>query len=503
MDPTNRNQKNLGDIADKAFRIALMIVMTLSLLVVVGFMAIRIPFVWLLLALSSLAFFSLAWPGRDTKGGLFQQWYGTLIGWSFFGPLYLFIIYIGLFIMDQQGAMLASMKKADLPGYAGALGLMLGYGITAGIFMMGAKWAYSTAFSFGAQFKQLGGWMSGKAAADWLGAKLGADEKSAFGLQTAARLTGARTAYDIGSAYGQAGLERGKQAIRPLTERLKPMDSKERLERAKARLGVTGADQEVAKITAAKVGAEKTRLEQQMLGKTRQQRIDYLRSRMNSLNTNEALAAREHLLTMGQLSDDDIKATRDMLPSEAAKLAWDQKARKGGREERKKEYADILDTLSDTKLNVGGASVDYGKAPFVNRQAAAQDSLNAIPNPAAQKEFLNALAERDPQVAATISTRSTPALGAKAYDNIVKNPDRVFDLPDAYKWSPGTGVPPPPEFQELSDAFNRLYPMPPGGAAAPGSAAERALDRRERMKEQLLKSGGVTNSDFVEALLRS
>jgi hypothetical protein len=493
IDPMADNRSNLAKITDSLLRLFLIVVMTLSLLLVVGMMIIRIPFVWLLLSVSSLAFFSLAWPGRDKKGGLFQQWYGTLIGWSFFGPLYLFIIYIGLFFLQQQGSMLATISASSLPAFVGVVSVILGYAVTAGIFTMGAKWAYTTAFSFGAQFKQLGGWMSGKAAADWLGGKLGADEKSGFGLQTAARLTGARTAYDIGSAYGQAGLERGKQAIRPLTERIKPMDSKERLARAKQRLGVVGGTQELADITAKQVSAEKTRLDQQMLGMDRKQRTDFLRGRMNSLNKAEALAAREHLLRMGQLNATEISDTEKMLPSDAAKIAWRQKAGKAGKKERGEAHAETISDLMDTKLTVGGASIDYSAAQRADRITAAQNMVDAIPNADAKKELINALAERDPEVAAGLSltgTGGTPMLTPnKAYASIMKNPDKMFDLPEEYMRHAGGGS---TEFNNLKAFVQASYP---GGAA--GSAQEQA---KAQFMSELLKRAG-TNGAFVNALM--
>jgi len=58
-------------------------------------MVLRVPALWFLLAVSATAFFTYGIPGNKW----FKDWFGYIAGWSIFGPIYLAIIYFGLYII--------------------------------------------------------------------------------------------------------------------------------------------------------------------------------------------------------------------------------------------------------------------------------------------------------------------------------------------------------------------------------------------------------------------
>jgi len=153
----------------------LLMVLAMTFFWIVVLMLIRFPMIWFLLATSCLAFFSYAVPGS----GNLKKWFGDIVGWSIFSPLYLFVLYIGVFVLSQQNALISGMQNANI--FAGVFGIFMFYVIAAGIFIGGAGAAWNYAFKLSSSLKSYVG-----GAAD----TIGVGEKSNFGITTLARRTG-------------------------------------------------------------------------------------------------------------------------------------------------------------------------------------------------------------------------------------------------------------------------------------------------------------------------
>jgi len=167
-------------------------ILALDFLVVVAFLLLRIPATWFYLSVSALAFFTIGIPGSKTP----KEWFGNIIGWSIFAPLYLFVIYIGMFVLGQQGALLSGLK--DVGAFASIFGIGLFYLISGFIFIIGAAAAWKYAFSLSSSLQTYaGGW------ADTFG--VGAKDNFGFGL--VAKRTGATAAYQGTAARVKEGYE--------------------------------------------------------------------------------------------------------------------------------------------------------------------------------------------------------------------------------------------------------------------------------------------------------
>lgn len=299
----------------------LLLVVTLSFCTVIIFMVIRIPMVWLLLSFSSLAFFSSAWPGS----GALKKWFNNLLGWCIFSPLYLLVIYVGLFLMSQQDTLLAGMKNAAF--FSGAFGIILFYVMTAAIFIGGAgyamKYAFGLSSSAGAAFGRIGGIM-------------GVSEKSRFGIDTLAgglgRVTGA-------AAYGEAAAARARQAGEDITAAARGRfpallrTEEEAKALAKARFGVRGGAAEFAKLSRGRIETEQKNIEIEQreqlqklqnaraqaqtdeersaldgrIKKLKEAQTAELKRKMVSGNRDVRLAASELLMNSGKLSAQDLQ----------------------------------------------------------------------------------------------------------------------------------------------------------------------------------------------------
>lgn len=120
------------------FVILLFIIVLFAFLLIAIFVVVRIPILWILLMLSPLAWF--AWILPNTQK-FWSMWWKEFIGWSFFTPVYLFILMFGIGFINAE-----SQIKALLPQGGESLIEKLGYDtvfmyIVTLIFIGGGLWA--------------------------------------------------------------------------------------------------------------------------------------------------------------------------------------------------------------------------------------------------------------------------------------------------------------------------------------------------------------------------
>ncbi len=334
----------------------MMLAIVLSFSSIIIFQVARIPAGWFLLSSSAMAFFSIAMPGST----LFGKWRDNMIGWALFTPLYLFVIYIGLFVLEQRGTLLASMSNAQMPFFMGKLGIVLFYFITAFIFMRGAKWAQETAFGY----SKMAGTAFGAIAS-----RMGVDEKSNFGLTTAAgglaKYSGAQGAYESVKATGEARIAKMKQGISDssflaMPSYLRSKTYAEKLAEGKAAMGVRGADAEVDKFLQERIKGHKERIEYEadkITDKTK--KTAYLQSQLNSGNRDVALAAGEILLKQGKLTPAQISMLSGKYGdiSQVAKKEFQKRVTEQSKKDARKlvpaNFAELLE-----RVKVAGKSED-------------------------------------------------------------------------------------------------------------------------------------------------
>ncbi len=78
-----------------------LLVATFSLLAFIFFLIVRILWLWFLLIVSPFAWVSMIIPG-SLGGNLWRQWWSKLFSWSFFAPIYMFFLYLGLRIAQTR-----------------------------------------------------------------------------------------------------------------------------------------------------------------------------------------------------------------------------------------------------------------------------------------------------------------------------------------------------------------------------------------------------------------
>lgn len=195
-DPTVNLSSQMGLFVNNLLSFFLLLTLVLSFLCVLIFMVVRLPAIWFLLATSALAFFALSVPNT----GYFKKWFNNLLGWCIFSPLYLFVIYIGLYFIKQSGTLQASLSDPQLPFFAASFGSVLFFFIAAFIFIGGAGWALSFSRSLSSQ---AGSYF------DKIGGALGVSEESMFGLKTVGKGIGVTTRYE-GAKAGLTSLYKEK-----------------------------------------------------------------------------------------------------------------------------------------------------------------------------------------------------------------------------------------------------------------------------------------------------
>lgn len=324
-------------------------VIALSFLVVVIFMFARLPVVWFYLAMSALAFFSIGVPGTNT----YKDWLKNMIGWNIFAPLYLFVIYIGMMVLNNDTALLDGLSGAG--AFAGIVGMALFYVLAGGIFLIGAKMAWGYAFRMSSSLET-----QVTKYADMFGV----GEKSNFGASTLASKLGITAQYKARKAQVQqigGDIAAGIKGRAPTLFRSEAESEAYR----KMKLGVRGAGAELDKLTAKRVGTQKEMLEARGLDAAG------LRKVLNSGNRDAAMAAGEILLKKGELKSQERErllglygGVSPVARKEAQKRITEQLQKQSGR-----EWKSYLDDTGSFDFNKFVAAVEQtGKSSEERRK---------------------------------------------------------------------------------------------------------------------------------------
>lgn len=336
-------------------QIFLLLVLSLSFLAMAVFMVIRIPAMWLFLSISALAFFTYAVPGKS----MLKNWFNGLLAWSIFSPLYLFIVYIGLYVLGQKGTLINSLEDAggNIPFLTGSLAYIMFFLIAGAIFIGGAGWALKYSFSLGKGISELsvGTWFEATA-----GKWFGISEKEKFGGALAARITGIAPAYKAGRERVQ---QFGSDVVAGARGRLPSLlkTEEEALALRRRQFGVRGGAEGVAKVTGDAIRKEQDILsaaikareaEAAARGKTFDETA-FLREKAGSGNRQIAFAAKEILTTKGKLDAASMKQTAEEYAgiSAIARQSYLERVSKQLSEKaEKKEYKDAADVLSSLDI---------------------------------------------------------------------------------------------------------------------------------------------------------
>ncbi len=316
------------------------LVLMLSYAAVIIFMFARIPAIWFLLAISSAAFFTIAVPNSDG----FSKWFKNLLGWCIFSPIYLLVIYFGMYLISQKESLMASLPSDQMP-FMTAAGNILFFCITGFVFMGGAAWAIKFSFKGSALAGQTFGTISGY---------LGAGEKEMFGISTVSQKLGI-------TPNVQALAERAKQFGGDVTAGLRGRapaifgTKEEALAQAQARFGVRGGEAAVAKLEADRIKRQREIIEAQADKLPKDKQEAYIRAQLNSGNRDAALAAGEILLGKGKLSLDERKKIADQYGkiSAVAKKEFQERVTKQTIKDAAKTQFETYDELLNTAKSAG------------------------------------------------------------------------------------------------------------------------------------------------------
>jgi hypothetical protein len=317
-------------IVRQLYKIFLLAILLVSFAVVFIFMLVRIPMLWVLLALSPLAFVSLSFPKSD----LFKKWWKQFFAWNVFSPMYLFMIYFGLYMIQQLSRLTSSLSSTDggAPFIMGYLSLTLTYVMVAIVFIGGTAAVLKSSFLSGTFAGKLVGQVSGSLGMSGAG---GAATPVARFL---GNITGARSTYRATtSAIGAAGRQVGQDFTRATRSRLGLRTSDELEASLKRRLGVRGAAEQESKLTRARVDEQKKvtefgykqklqNLENQLSQARTDEERELMRGRIKKLKESNdrrlsrtmtsggrdaQLAAGEILMAEGKLSAEQLQSLGD------------------------------------------------------------------------------------------------------------------------------------------------------------------------------------------------
>jgi hypothetical protein len=131
----------MATLTGYVFSIIMLSSLLLDFLTVVIFMMIRIPALWILLALSPLAWTALAFPGLRT----YENWWKQFWAWNLFSPLYLFVLYLGMLLLQNTNSAVASLG-AQNSVFIGSFGVAFQYLIAGIVFVVGTGMVLKASF---------------------------------------------------------------------------------------------------------------------------------------------------------------------------------------------------------------------------------------------------------------------------------------------------------------------------------------------------------------------
>lgn len=91
----------------------LAVIILFSLVTAIFFSLMRIPFIWILLILSPLAWLSNILPATRN---LWKKWWDEFIAWNTFLPIFLFFLYFGFFFLSRQAEVMANLSTSFSQG---------------------------------------------------------------------------------------------------------------------------------------------------------------------------------------------------------------------------------------------------------------------------------------------------------------------------------------------------------------------------------------------------
>jgi hypothetical protein len=390
------------------FNVALLTLLIISLGTAVVFFFLRIAALWVLMFFSAFAF-GFYWYDPD----LLKKWWNQFLGWNVFGPLYMLILLFGLTFLARQGDLMANLNQGNETGLVPLLASTLFFFIMAFIiFIGGLNFAYRSSFAEAVRETNIIGGIAERYGT------FGAIRASQWFGQRAGQLSGVTPTY-------QAAKERAAQTAQAIGQRVLPQVSdEERLGRARTRLGVyRGAPGLIVE----RIKTQRAALENQVNAiPDRKQQTAFLREQINDRDRGTALAARQILLSKGQLSADEIKRTQQMYPGGIAQA----------------EFARNL-----------------------------RDTSTAAANPQALFEYRKQeITDNDPE-----RDRKLANLRNEVFGSALKNPNTLVGLGDEY-FMQGKK-----EFDALKQAVDRQYP--PGDKKARAKAYAR-FDRAAKTAQQ-------------------
>ncbi|MDP2648131.1 MAG: hypothetical protein Q8P35_02735 [Candidatus Yanofskybacteria bacterium] len=142
--------------------LVLTVMVIFSLLVGVIFSLIRIPIIWFLLVISPVAWLANVLPNTRAMN---KKWWDYFLAWNFFLPIYLFVLYFGIFFLQQYESIISSLSKytgmsvITNPLSVGfSIQYLLAYILVAMIFIFGTGLAISGGFWSSSGVLKAAGW---------------------------------------------------------------------------------------------------------------------------------------------------------------------------------------------------------------------------------------------------------------------------------------------------------------------------------------------------------
>jgi hypothetical protein len=137
--------------------IIMLSIVAISFTVASIFTIIRVPIVWILAIVSPLAWILGIFP---TTQQYYKKWWDEFLSWTFFLPIYLFVIYLGTYFLSQRSVLLTALQANPNQPMAS-----LFFYILAAVFMIGgAKYAIGFASMGSSHVMKTASWLQGKAA---------------------------------------------------------------------------------------------------------------------------------------------------------------------------------------------------------------------------------------------------------------------------------------------------------------------------------------------------
>lgn len=308
--------------------VGLLTIVASCLATVLIFLLVRIIAIWVLLALSPLPFFALAVPGGgggDNKLNL-SSWFRQIIAWNMFGPLYLFVLGLGLvFLSNGQGEFMTGIISQGGVPIFNIFQILIFYFFAVFVFVGGLGVVVKSTFATTMKGTMLVGGLAGKvgifdtmgsAPARFIGRRTGiTDNAQALGERFRQGVGDTRTRIQgrlptlmqsqeeaLAKARERFGVRKGggEQAEKLYQDRIK--ETRKRIEEPlKARV------QELEmKSSQAKTLEERDNIQRQ-IKRTKDTNTEELRKLSKSGNRDVALAASESLMEDDKLSADELQ----------------------------------------------------------------------------------------------------------------------------------------------------------------------------------------------------